>query len=127
MADIFLIDLKYTHSAVNGDLETVDGLENYKQALIHRWITTPGDYAARPGYGAGLRLFQNMAMTVGNQVALAKAIEEQTLLDPRTEKVLGVQIALSDTDPSKFRIRVRVKPLGYEEYGINYSPFDQEA
>lgn len=127
MADIFLKDIKYGHSAVNGDVPTVEGLENYRQALINRWITTPGEYAARPSYGAGVRTFQNLPMTVDNQIKLAKLLEEQTLLDPRTEKVLGVTIYIDDNDPSKFRLHVKVKPFGYEAYGINYSPFDEEA
>ena len=127
MSDIFGIDLAYAHTTTTGDMPTISGLANYRQALINRWITEPGQFAARPEYGAGLNRYKDAIMTISMQKQLAKDIQAQTLLDKRTEEFLGVQIFINDNAPGLAKILVKVKPVGHQPFGITFSPFADEA
>ena len=82
-----------------GDLQTIEGLENYKEALLRRWITTPGSLVHRPDYGAGLMRFKGALSSIPNQRKIASAINEQAMRDPRTEKVLGVSVTANKVVP----------------------------
>jgi hypothetical protein len=111
--------------AVAGDLDTVEGLTNYKLALFHRLITSPGSLIHRPNYGVGLKDFQNSPSTLGAQRQLAIRIKDQFELDPRTDEVLGVRYDVSDSEPEKTLIIVRVRPVGYDELEATFIPFGE--
>lgn len=63
-----------------------------RQALIRRWTTPPGAFAAHPGYGAGALDFVKARKTQANADELAGRIREQSLRDPRVLKAEGVAI-----------------------------------
>lgn len=107
----------------SGDRATITGLDNYKEALFRRLITTPGALVHRPNYGVGVKRFLNSPATLSRQRDLARRIEEQFMLDPRTEKVSGVSIAINNSRPDLSIIVVRVKPVGYDEIEMKFEPF----
>lgn len=109
----------------SGDLDTVEGLENYKLALFHRLITSPGSLAWRPNYGVGMKDFQNAPSGLSAQRDLARRIQDQFELDPRTEAVLGVVFNADDANPELTEVLVRVKPVGYDEITATFTPFGQ--
>ena len=108
-----------------GDIGRISGLANYKNALFHRLITVPGSLVHRPNYGVGLPMYQNSPMSFGIQQTLAAKIREQFLRDPRTEAVSSISIS-NDTDiPGQILIRVFVKPIGYTEQEMIFTPFNE--
>jgi len=123
MADLMGIDLKYTHESTTGDLVTIDGIENFKRALIRRWITRPGEFVYRPGYGAGLVDYVNEIPNLATQKRIFKLIQEQALQDSRTENVKSVAFDSDDDNPSLVKITVRVKAKGYGDVDIAFTPF----
>lgn len=127
IVDAFYTDIAHTQGdfvkTSNGDLGTVSGLANYKLALFHRLITTPGDYVHRPTYGVGILRYQNGLSSFAKQQELATKIKEQFLLDPRTQSVSSVSIANSDENPQLTVVRVSVKPIGYSELALAFIPF----
>lgn len=109
--------------APTGDIATIQGLANYKNALFHRLITTPGSLVHRPGYGVGILEWQNSLSSFANQQALAQKITDQFMQDPRTESVTGVSIVTNDSDPRQTVVAVRVVPKGYTEQAMKFTPF----
>jgi phage baseplate assembly protein W len=108
-----------------GDLGLISGLSNYKRALFHRLITQPGSLVHRPLYGVGIRSYQNAPSSFAIQQRLATIIQEQFEQDPRTEKVTSVQVVGDDKDAQKTYIRVFVKPIGYSEQEMIFTPFNE--
>lgn len=125
--EIYKRDLAFASDFVvsaAGDLETATGLENLKDALFRRLVTTPGSLIHRPNYGVGIKAFQNSINSVETQRQIAGRIQEQYERDPRVEKVLGVSIRnFSDAEPEKIEIVVRYKPVGYGELQTTFTPF----
>lgn len=108
-----------------GDLGTIEGLENYRLALFHRLMTTPGALVHRPNYGVGIKDFQNSPASLGTQRQLAIRIKDQFELDSRTDKVLGVRYEVGDGSPDKTVIIVRVRPVGYDDVEAKFIPFGE--
>lgn len=106
-----------------GDLGTVSGLANYKLALFHRLMTVPGSLVHRPTYGVGATMYQNAPSSFAIQQKFAGVIEEQFAQDPRTEKVLAVSITSDDENPQLTLVKVSVKPIGYSEQQMIFTPF----
>ena len=111
----------------SGDLDTIEGLENLKQALFQRLVTYPGSLIHRPNYGVGIKRFLNSISSLANQRELFTIIQEQFALDPRVEEVTGVLFTTSDGKPQETRILVRVKPVGYDELEMTFVPFGEVA
>lgn len=107
----------------SGDLETISGLENYKQAMIRRWMTSLGTLLHRPLYGGGLKDFQNAPNTLSTRRQIAQRIEQQALRDERTAKVNSVGMDWNDETPELTIITVSLKPKGYEDTDISFVPF----
>jgi phage baseplate assembly protein W len=107
----------------SGDLDTIDGLENVKDALLRRLVTTPGSLIHRPTYGVGLKDFLNGINSRTMRERLANRIQEQFEQDPRVEKVLGLSVTSDDFSPELVKINVRVKLVGYEEQDFIFQPF----
>ena len=97
-----------------GDLQTVTGRKNFKQAMWHRMITSPGSLAHRPDYGVGVKDFQNDVSTIERKRELATRIGEQFPRDPRCNEVTSVSF-VNDEDPSKFKITVKMNTIGFED------------
>lgn len=113
-------DLKRTP---NGDLGTIEGLANLKNALFHRLMTQPGSLVHRPTYGVGILAYQNAPNSFTIQRKLAALIQEQFLQDPRVKEVTSVRITSEDNTPQRTVIAVSVKPVGYEELEMLFRPF----
>jgi phage baseplate assembly protein W len=106
-----------------GDLDTIAGLENVKDALLRRLVTTPGSLIHRPNYGVGIKSYQNAPSSLAYQRELAGKIKEQFELDPRVDEVLGVAVDYDDLEPQKVLIKVRLNLVGYGETAMNFIPF----
>lgn len=110
-----------------GDIATISGLENLKQALFNRMITVPGSLKHRPDYGVGVPLFLGAASSLSKQQELAYKIKEQCELDARVEEITGVALDYSDTRPELVKVIVRVKPVGYDESTMTFQGFGEAA
>lgn len=106
-----------------GDIDTISGLRNLKNALFHRLMTVPGTLVHRPSYGVGVPLYLNNLSSFATQQRLATLIQEQFKLDPRVEDVSSVSISEDDTNPQITIIRVFIKPIGYSEQEMSFTPF----
>lgn len=107
----------------SGDLEIVSGLDNVKEALFRRLLTTPGTLIHRPTYGVNIKAFQNGVNNLDSQRKLALAIKEQFEEDSRVEEVLGISVDSKDKTPELVEVRVRVKIVGYGETTFGFVPF----
>lgn len=75
-----------------GDVATVEGEENLREALFRRFLATPGEFAQRPEYGGGMRDAVYRPFTRALQDGLRNRLEEQALQDPRVSKVHSVTV-----------------------------------
>ncbi len=75
------------HRGANGDWQTLTGVALIRQAVFHRLITTPGEFAARPEYGVGVEEFLKEEMTDAKLAELTTRIRTQLLLDRRISRV----------------------------------------
>jgi len=131
ITEILLTDIAHKkdflrQEGTGGDIQTVSGIENFRQAMLRRWITVPGTLAHRPEYGAGLKLDQNTVPTLQKKQEMAQRIREQALRDPRTESVTKVLFEIDDLKPDLSTITVTIKPIGLEETQIEFLPFGTE-
>ncbi len=94
-----------------GDLRIAEGREALKQAVIRRIITSPGDWALLPGYGAGARDFIKERNTQANRDELAGRIKAQLLQEPRIERVESVVVSQLE-DTQGITINVVIVPKG---------------
>lgn len=109
-----------------GDLDTISGLANVKEALYRRLVTRPGSLIHRPNYGVGIQDFQNSLSSLEKQRELALRIQEQFTQDPRVQSVEGVRVDFDDLQPDVVKIMVRVKLVGYDEVTATFIPFGGE-
>lgn len=111
--------------AADGDLQTITGVENAKQALIRRLMTQQGSLVHRPDYGVGIKDFQNAVNSIENQRRLALRIQEQFLRDFRVEEFIGMRVTQSQTVPSQVTIFFKVKLRGFGEVEVDFKPFGE--
>ncbi len=104
--------------SATGDLDTIDGLSNLKEALIRRVLTQPGSIIHRPDYGVGLKNYLNGLNSISTQQKLALKIQEQVEKDERVEQFLGLRVEESEAIEGKVVLTIRVKPVGYSEQSI---------
>lgn len=124
----FLKDIAFNKDLLvtpSGDLDTITGLANLKEALFRRLVTTPGAIFHRPTYGVGIQRFQNAIGYLETKREIALLIQEQFEADPRVEKVTGVTINSDDESPERTEILVRVKPIGRDEATLDFVPFGE--
>jgi len=127
ITEVMLTDIAHKSDYVRtttGDRALVSGLENYKDALFRRLITSPGSIVHRPDYGVGIKNYQGAPLSLEKQRELVVRIEEQFLRDPRTEKVVGISFKTPPDNPSMTKILVSVKPVGYDEVEMQFTPFE---
>jgi phage baseplate assembly protein W len=105
-----------------GDVDTISGLENVKNAIFRRIMTSKGSIIHRPNYGVGLKNYQNALASLAVQRKIAGEIKEQLEQDPRIEKVSSVGIKVSSTNPGLFEINLNVKLVGYGEKQMKFVP-----
>ena len=124
-----LIDLKHDGDfspSKTGDLETISGRSNLRQAILNRLVTVKGSLIHRPEYGVGLKLFQGVLGTLEKQRELTLLINSQLLEDTRIESVDSVKF-LQDTDfrTGTFSVKVKITATGIGEIEETISPFEQ--
>mgnify|MGYP006921292518 CR=1 FL=1 len=127
--EILLRDLRHEKDFVlksgQGDIDTIEGLENMKAALFRRLVTQPGAILHRPDYGVGVKSWQNAIATISQQRALAVRIQEQFLRDSRVEKVNSISIDAEDATPHKIKLIVSVRVVGYGDEEFTFTPFGE--
>lgn len=128
--EFYLEDLVHDQGTLlesaSGDLDTVKGLSNLKQALYHRLITRKGSLIHRPDYGVGIKDYQNAVGSMTTFRKLAAAIDEQFRQDFRVQDVTNVKIDQDANNPSLFKIVVTVQTAGYAEVSLTFKPFGEE-
>lgn len=82
--------------AATGDLQFIDGLQNLKEAIYRRILTTPGEVIHRPNYGVGLRRYLNKPCTNSNQQELSNAIRLNIMNEQRIERINSIQCLWAD-------------------------------
>jgi phage baseplate assembly protein W len=120
--DFFLEDIHFdgdVSSAPNGDIQTVAGIKNLKQALFNRLVTVKGSLAHRPEYGIGVKLYQNKISSLGKQRELALEIKAQFEQDFRVDKVESVSFKDSGNGLFIIQYKVNAKGLGQIEEAVN--------
>lgn len=111
--------------APGGDLTTISGLENVKQAILRRIMTEPGSLTHRPNYGVGLKQFQNAPASLATHRELANRISQQLRRDSRIAEVTSVSVDVRDSEPEKARILVSVLIVGFDEIVPVVVPFGE--
>lgn len=109
--------------SATGDIDLISGLENIRQALMHRLVTSPATLIHRPNYGVGVKDYQNAPATLATQRKLALRIQEQFEQDDRVEEVTSIAVNFDAIDPSRTTIIVKVKVQGYDESAMSFIPF----
>ena len=107
----------------SGDLDVISGLDNLKEALFRRLVTTPGSVIHRPEYGVNLKAYQGSLNNLENQRRLAQTIKEQFESDTRVEQVTGVSFNVADNKPDMIQVNVKVSVRGYGETGFTFIAF----
>lgn len=92
-----------------GDWLIVTGRAALRQSLIRRWITTPGQWATKPEYGAGALAYVKGRNNTSSRQELAERIRAQTMKDRRVARVHTVEV---DKRENALVIRVVVIPRG---------------
>jgi len=126
--EVLLTDLAHNKDFVvtaGGDLATLSGIANFRDALFARLVTTPGSLVHRPEYGVGIKQFQNVLNRISTQRTLATRIGENFGRDPRVEQVLGVLVDYNEQNPAQTTIKVRVKPIGVDPVQMDFLPFNE--
>lgn len=129
LEETLLVDVYHKTSVgssvdADGDIESVKGLENIREALLRRLVTTPGSLVHRPEYGVGVEDYQNSPMSLANQRSLALRIKEQFELDSRVDEVTRFRLQVNDKESSKLIIFTTVKIKGYGEVSLEFTPFE---
>ena len=80
------------HVTAKGDYVALQGLAALKQAIYHRLITRPGDFAYRPEYGAGVLQSVKKRLRSTELSELKSRIISQLSLEDRIEEVVRVTV-----------------------------------
>jgi len=80
----------------SGDWLLAEGVEAYRQNLIRAFITAPGDWATKPTWGAGARLYVKRQNTRANRDELVERLRAQAMRDRRTESVESIDVSWSN-------------------------------
>lgn len=98
------------HVTAHGDWLLVKGREALRQSLLRRYLTNPGEWASKPDYGAGARMFVKAKNVKAARDELTTRIRQQSLKDPRVAAVDKVTIAWTAT--GRINVDVHVIPKG---------------
>lgn len=78
--------------APNRDYVLVEGEAALRQSLRHRLITDPGEYAARPTYGCGLKALVKEEITDRALREAAQRIADNLAEETRVDQVLAIDL-----------------------------------
>ena len=89
-----------------GDLEPATGAERLRQRILRGLFTEPGELKHRPGWGAGLKSYQNKPSTRSNLQAVANDIAR--FLKP-LEAVEAFRVEVDDDGDGSIAFSVAVE------------------
>jgi phage baseplate assembly protein W len=116
---LFGKDLMFTtnlHLGANGDYLTQDENEALRQAIYRRLMTAPGEFATRPEYGVGVRLYVKKRSGKANLDELRQRIEDQLAKEDRIDRVIEVKVQTATfANSTGVKIYVKVQALGQEQ------------
>lgn len=92
-----------------GDWLLATGQVALRQSLLRRFLTAPGEWAMKPDYGAGARLYVKAKNTKSTRDELSHQLREQALKDDR---VRSVETVVVDLSASTVKFTVRIMPRG---------------
>jgi phage baseplate assembly protein W len=97
--------------AGDGDLTTVSGVENLKQALLLRFLTPLGSLArlGHPAYGSAVPSLVGEGNTETNRGRLRLMVLATLAGEPRIAEVLEVTVAPAADDRSRAEVTVRLR------------------
>lgn len=107
------------HVGPHGDWQTVEGVELIRQAVFHRLITSPGEFAARPEYGVGIEACVKEEMTEAVLAELKTKIRTQLLQDRRISRC---DVALKEFDDSGAGVEVTISLISSGQ-ALTLAPF----
>ena len=106
LRDFFLTEDGDLELTPDGDLRTVRGVPNLRQALAGRLLTERGTSAGFPAYG--LPPLVGSGISLGMRAYFAAHMREQLLRDPRVESVASLEVV---DDGDTFFAQAEVAPL----------------
>lgn len=116
--DLFGRDLLFRGDVAldaGGDYIEITGNENLKQSLYHRLQVSPGEYALRPEYGAGLAASVKRRMNRSEIDAIQQRVIAQIAQDDRIQKVIEVVVeSFAIGDKPGIRVYVKILVAGQE-------------
>jgi phage baseplate assembly protein W len=92
-----------------GDWRLVNGREAVKQSLRRRFMTSPGEWATKPDYGAGLLAAVKSRARETDLDDIKNRLQAQALKDERVLRVLSVTVAKLGTYGIKYSVKVQLK------------------
>jgi phage baseplate assembly protein W len=99
----------------HGDYLTWEQEESVRQAIYRRLMTAPGEYAVRPEYGVGVRLYVKRRMGRAQVDELRQRIIDQLARETRIEKIVEVNVVQGTFSGAPgLQIYVKCKLLGQE-------------
>lgn len=101
-----------------GDWKLVSGREAIRQSLQRRFETTPGEYATKPDYGAGLLAAVKSRGRRSDLDAIKNRLQAQALKDERVTGVLSVKVDPLGSYGLRYSVVVKVKGDGDEPLEI---------
>jgi phage baseplate assembly protein W len=101
----------------DGDLTTVDGTDNLKQALLLRLLTPVGSLASlgHPAYGSAVSSLIGQGNTETTRGRLRLLVLATLAGEPRIAEVLEVNVTPSPADPSRVEVAVRLRAVGLDQ------------
>lgn len=103
-----------------GDLGLVTGVDNIRQALLSRLLTTKGTLVHRPEYGVGIKNFLGAPLSFDTQRQLATQMEAQFLQDLRVTGINTIQIQENENNPFSVTIWANVEIEGQGEANLEF-------
>ena len=94
-----------------GDLQTISDIENLRQAIYLRLITSPGEIIHRPLFGVGIKSFMNRPCNDNNKQRLVNRVRLNILRERRISKIHSITVEWSD---SMALINLKIEAFGTE-------------
>jgi phage baseplate assembly protein W len=101
-----------------GDFALIEGVDNVKQALLHRLLTTKGTLVHRPEYGVGIKNYLGAPLDFETQRQLAVQMQAQFLNDLRVAGVNTIQIEQDENNLFSVTIWANVEIEGEGEASL---------
>ena len=111
--DLYLDADGHLEITADGDLRTVRGVENLRQAIAGRMLTRRGESAAFPEYG--LPVAPGDAHTAGMTGYIGAHVRTQLLADRRVLEVADLEVA---DEGDELTVTVQVRPNGSAPFTV---------